>query len=87
MTSQEEQPPAILLTDPCFTAPWRDAIDANDNIWTWLGQVIARGVIPWQIDRRVTPHPLENWWNFVDGVILGVDFDFDQLGHVKLTVT
>ena len=45
------------------------------------------GVIPWQIDRRVTPHPLENWRNFVYGVILGVDFDFDQLGHVKLTVT
>ena len=42
----EEQPPAILLTNPCFTAPRRDTIDANDNIWTWLGQDIARAEFP-----------------------------------------
>ena len=59
-SSQEEQPPAILLTNPCFTAPWRDAIDANDNILTWLGQDIARVEFaychsaPWGYLRSVT---------------------------------
>ena len=53
-------PPAILLTNPCFTAPWSDAFDANDNIWTCLGQDIARvesahcHSVPWGHLRSVT---------------------------------
>ena len=42
MTSSEEQPPATLATKSCFLATWLGAIDANDNIWTLLGQDIDR---------------------------------------------
>ena len=70
----------IFTKNRCFTAPWRDAIDENDNIWTWLGQDVARiefphcHSVPWGHLRSVTSDNLTFTSNHIF-IIITVSWD------------
>ena len=76
------------------TTPDYQPVQALCTATLWLCSVrvswLHTWVIPRQIDRELvllTPYPLRIFRNFGSGVVLGVDFDFDKLRLVKLTVT